>query len=184
MTVGAFAIAAQPVSVAQFAAFVAGTSYQTIAESAGSGFVTDDVGAHGIDSELIEGASWRRPTGPDGPPAVDESPVTQIAWFDALAWCAWSQTRLATEAEWEVAARIAVDRGATTGHEETTVPEEWTADWFDATFHQDEQRVNPTGPTSGTSRVVRTRGRVTARVGRLPDWSANNLGFRPVRISR
>ncbi len=72
---------------------------------------------------------------------------------------------------------------------------EWCTDWFDATFHRDEQRVNPTGPTAGTRRVVRggsylshpshcDRFRVAARSSQLPDASAGNLGFRVVRRER
>lgn len=72
---------------------------------------------------------------------------------------------------------------------------EWCTDWFDATFHRDEQRVNPTGPTAGVRRVVRggsylchpsycDRSRVAARSSRLPDASAGNLGFRVVRRER
>lgn len=69
---------------------------------------------------------------------------------------------------------------------------EWCADWFSPTFHRQEQRVNPLGPTTGTHRVMRGgsylchesycfRFRVAARSSNMPDASTGNLGFRVVR---
>ena len=66
---------------------------------------------------------------------------------------------------------------------------EWQADWFSPTFHRDGPRVNPAGPTSGASRVIRggsylchhsycNRYRVAARSANTPDSSTGNMGFR------
>ena len=66
---------------------------------------------------------------------------------------------------------------------------EWQADWFSPTFHRDGPRVNPVGPTSGVSRVIRggsylchhsycNRYRVAARSANTPDSSTGNMGFR------
>ena len=66
---------------------------------------------------------------------------------------------------------------------------EWCADWFDPTFHATGPRRDPTGPPSGSARVMRGgsylchpsycyRYRVAARSSNTPDSSTGNLGFR------
>jgi sulfatase modifying factor 1 len=66
---------------------------------------------------------------------------------------------------------------------------EWCADWFHPTFHRQANRLEPKGPPSGTSRVMRggsylchksycNRYRVAARSQNTPDSSTGNAGFR------
>lgn len=174
VTVGSFAIAS--VTHHHFERFVAATAHETTAERERSGFVLRADG----EAVATAGATWRHPLGPESTTDDDHhrpgDPVVQVSWFDARAYCHWSGHRLPTEAEWETAARAeAVDPNRPV----------WCEDWYDPTHHRTEQRVNPTGPTSGTERVIRGGGRrVTTRSHRLADYGDDRLGFAVVRNRR
>ena len=132
VTVGPFAIDPTPVTNAEFAAFVAATTYITLAERcpdptaypdadptllvAGSAVFTLPTDATAplrgpADWWTYQpGAQWRRPQA-DGRPAEPNHPVVHIALADAEAYAAWAGKSLPTEAEWEFAARGGLDTG-------------------------------------------------------------------------
>jgi formylglycine-generating enzyme required for sulfatase activity len=67
---------------------------------------------------------------------------------------------------------------------------EWCADWFASDTYQRARTTAPTGPDTGSARVMRGgsylchesycwRYRVDARSANTPDSSAGNIGFRP-----
>jgi sulfatase modifying factor 1 len=102
----AFLIADAETTNEQFGRFAKATGYVTDAEKRGYGLVARE-GMLDWAWDEVKGASWRHPSGPDGPSAADlpDHPVTQISGADAIAYCKWVGGRLPTLNEWEVAAR-------------------------------------------------------------------------------
>lgn len=131
-----YLIARTEVTNAMFARFVNTTGYDTDAENAGVGQV---LSAPGLQWKEISGADWQHPFGPESDlEGLEDHPVVQVSWNDAVAYCQWVGGRLPTEAEWEKAAR---------GNDGRIFP--WGNEWD----VREMQRLNfsdkndPTGPT-------------------------------------
>ena len=107
VSLGEYWIGKYEVTVAQFAAFVQATGYETTAEKAGTGWTYT-----GSSWEEVKGADWQHPRGPGSDVAAKmDHPVTLVSWDDAAAFSQWASQvtgrtiRLPSEAEWEKAAR-------------------------------------------------------------------------------
>ena len=97
----AFFMDKSPVTVAEFDAFVKETGFKTEAHKFGNAGVFDTV-SH--EWSLIDGANYLYPLGPDKNRAQADHPVTQVSYYDALAYCKWANKRLPTAMEWQYAA--------------------------------------------------------------------------------
>jgi formylglycine-generating enzyme len=243
--VSPFRVSPHAVSNSEFGEFAEATGHVTDAERYGWSFVfggllpDDFPPTRGVARapwwRQVEGACWRRPEGPQSDiDGRENHPAVHVSWNDAQAFCAWSDKRLPTEAEWEYAARggrsgqrfpwgperepagehrMNVFQGRFPGensradgyagtapvdayepngfglHNVTGNVWEWCADWFDASYYASSPAADPTGPASGSHRVMRggsymchvsycNRYRVDSRSANEPDSSTGNLGFR------
>ena len=130
VVVDGFWIDTCPVTVAEFRRFVKQTGHVTVAEQAPDPAVYPDaepdllvpgslvfrktpgpvdLGDYANWWAYVPAASWRHPLGPGSNVASDRHPVTHVAYADALAYAGWAGKVIATEAEWEYAARGGLD---------------------------------------------------------------------------
>jgi formylglycine-generating enzyme len=172
-----------PVTNAQFAAFVTATHYVTTAEKApdwqtlrvqlppgtpapssdtlvpgGMVFVGVD---HAVDLSdpsqwwrYVPGANWRHPQGPSSSiQAMDDHPVVQISYEDALAYARWAGKRLPTEAEWEFAARGGLEQATYSWGNELAPHGRKMANVWDGSTKPFPVVGTGSGETHGTSAV-------------------------------
>jgi formylglycine-generating enzyme required for sulfatase activity len=193
VTLEAFAIGRNPVTVGEFRRFVEATGYQTEAEQQDGAYVYD-VKDWGRKSD----ANWRNPYMSQ----ADDHPVVCISWNDAMAYCEWLSERtgeqysLPTEAEWEYACRAESEVAYCFGDDEKRLKEyawyarnskrrthpvgqkkpnawglhdmhgnvwEWVQDWFGD--YSKESQTNPSGAEQGSLRVFRGGGWVDGAGG-------------------
>ncbi len=109
--------------------------------------------------------------GPPGWGWIDDHPMVNVSWFDALAYAKWAGVRLPTEAEWEKAAR---------GTDGRVLP--WGND-FDTAKLQSPQDLHG---SAGTAPVGHFPGNVSPwgcmdMAGNVWQWCSTRIGPYPYR---
>jgi sulfatase modifying factor 1 len=142
IAVEAFHIDPRQVTNAQYTRFVAATGHETEAERSPDPALYPGAPAENlVPGALVfvptagpvdlrdysqwwvwtPGADWRHPTGPESAlEGLDDHPVIHVAYADVAAYASWEGTSLATEAEWERAARGGLDGAAFTWGDDDT----------------------------------------------------------------
>ena len=160
------------VTNAMFALFVEATGYETAAERTNAGLMW----LYG-EWNWVEGANWLHPRGPDSNiDGLENHPVVQVSWNDAVAYCTWVGRRLPTEAEWEYAASGTDGRYFPWGNQDPTgtllnfADANSHLDWADANSNDGYEFTAPVGSyPSGASPfgLLDMAGNVTELVA---DW--------------
>lgn len=161
-----------PVTVTEFRQFVNATGYKTQAETFGDGGVFSEATKDWI---LTKGACWHHPQGPDQPAALNDHPVTQVSWNDAVAYAAWVGKRLPSELEWEHAARNA--RNDRTlypfGNETVTETGKALANTWNGTFPGENTNTDGFRMTSPVGYFGKTPLGLTDMTGNVWEWCAD-----------
>lgn len=194
-----FEIGVTTVTNAQFAEFVAETSYLTTAETPldpravpsmppdyyapGSlvfRMTEGPVNLHDFRQwwKFVPGAFWRAPEGPGSSiRGRKDHPVVQVSLFDALAYSQWADLALPSEAEWEFAARDGVTTEYPWGDELTPDGSPQSNTWH-GQFPWINDRTN-SAPFSMSARAFRpSRYGLFNMIGNVWEWTGDKFRTR------
>ncbi len=127
-------------------------------------------------------------------------PVVAVSWYGASDYAKWADKSLPTEAQWEYAFADSKDKTEKKSLHAVNIGQankfgllnmngnvwEWCQDWYGD--YQSQSQIDPTGPESGTTRVVRggawnSTGSydylvIICREGKVPTGRSNERGLR------
>ena len=183
------------VTNAEFARFIAATGYKTVAEQvpdaqqfpgvppeslrAGSIVFTPPTGVADLNQPLswwsyVPGTDWRHPSGPGSSIAgMDDHPVVQVCWDDAVAYAQWAGKRLPTEAEWEYAARGGLDQAPFAWGNEFALGNRWQANTWQGRFPTSNARLDGFAATAPVGSFPPNGYGLVDMAGNVWEWCAD-----------
>jgi formylglycine-generating enzyme required for sulfatase activity len=195
VSVDSFWIDVTPVTNAQFREFVAATGHVTYAEIAPdpkdypgalphmlqAGSLVFTPPGHEVDLRdwsqwwrFTFDATWRAPYGPGSSiEGLDEHPVVHVAYTDALAYARWAGKELATEAEWEVAARGGLEAAEFAWGDELTPGERWMANTWQGNFPHQNLAADGYERTSPVRAYAPNGYGVYDMIGNVWEWTSD-----------
>jgi sulfatase modifying factor 1 len=186
-----------PVTNAQFARFVEATGHVTFAELppdpmtypgmrpelSHAGSLVFEPPSHPVDLsevswwEFRAGANWRNPLGPESTlEGIEDHPVVHIAFVDAKAYAKWAGKSLATEAEWEFAARGGLDGAEFAWGDELSPGGAYLANFWQGAFPHENSCLDGWARTSPVRNYPPNGYGLYDMIGNVWEWTADWFG--------
>ncbi|MXO65204.1 formylglycine-generating enzyme family protein [Altericroceibacterium endophyticum] len=193
--VDSFWIDEAPVTNAQFAEFVAATGHLTTAEIApdpadypgmpeemakpGSLLFQRTAGPVDLKNfslwwEFCFGADWRHPLGPDSSiEGTEDHPVVHVSFDDAKAYAKWAGKSLASEAEWEYAARGGLEGAEYAWGDKLAPGGQMLANYWQGEFPHDNSLLDGWERTSPVRSFPANGYGLFDMIGNVWEWTAD-----------
>ncbi len=123
---------------------------------------------------FLKGADWRHPYGPKSNiGGLDSHPVVHVSFADALAYAHWAGKDLATEAEWEFAARGGLDEAEFAWGEDFTPGGRHMANTWQGEFPRQNLALDGFARTSPVGAFPANGYGVHDMIGNVWEWTAD-----------